>query len=90
MTFGFCKQKKCITHPDTDFLIIMLIINMEGYEIQKAEGIKMSNKVTVKIEKYKGKIAKFQHEQSSFAISFEFVIFKPYYIIWLFKFSVPL
>ena len=35
---------------------------MEGDETQKAEGTKMSSKVTVEIEKYKGKIETFQHE----------------------------
>ena len=38
---------------------------MEGDETQKAEGVKLSNKVTVEIEKYKGKIETFQHEYKS-------------------------
>ena len=32
---------------------------MEGDEEQRAEGVKLANKVTVEIEKYKGKVETF-------------------------------
>ena len=38
---------------------------MEGDETERAEGVKLSNKVTIEIEKYKGKIETFQHEYRS-------------------------
>ena len=36
--------------------MLLELLNMEGDETQKAEGAQLSNKVTVEIEKYKGKI----------------------------------
>ena len=38
------------------------LLNIEGDETQKTEGTKMSNRVTVEIEKYNGKIETLQHE----------------------------
>ena len=40
--------------------LLLELLNMEGDETPKAEGTKISNKVTGEIEKYKGKIETFQ------------------------------
>ena len=42
--------------------MLLELLNMEGDKKEKAEGVKLANKVTVEIEKYKGKLEMFQHE----------------------------
>ena len=49
----------------SNLTMLLQLLNMEGDETQKAEGVKLSNKVTVEIEKYKEKIETFQHEYKS-------------------------
>ena len=49
----------------SNLTLLLELLNMEGDETDRAEGVKLSNKVTVEIEKYKGKIETFQHEYRS-------------------------
>ena len=46
----------------SNLTLLLELLNMEGDETQNAEGIKMSNKVTVEIEKYTGRIETLQHK----------------------------
>ena len=43
----------------SNLTLLLEMLNIKGDDSQKAEGTKMSNKVTVEIDKYRGKIETF-------------------------------
>ena len=49
----------------SNLTLLLEHLNMEGDEEQRAEEVRLANKVTTEIEKYKGKVEEFQHEYRS-------------------------
>ena len=59
----------------SNLTLLLELLNLEGDEQQKTEGVTLGNKVNLEIVKYKGLVEEFQHKfraTLSFAISRRF------------------